>query len=102
SINTENSGGVVEGEVRNSGCDFILEVKNPQPYWANLRVTPVGSGLELTPDGDLSTSLMGYRVIPPLGSIFFRANFAVSEQSVTVLLDSTASIDEGARQITYA
>lgn len=105
-IDSQNAGGGIDGpgvvgRVYGTGCQVILEVTNTRSYWVNLRVTPVGNGLVLKPDGDLATSLMGYRVLPPLGSIRYNATFTAAGQSVMAILDGTASIDQGAREMTY-
>ena len=99
SIDDDNANGVVSGQVIGSGCSVILEVRNRRSYWVNLSITPVGNNVILTPDGDQNTSLAGYQLVPPDGSIQYRVDFNTVGQSVTAFLDVTTVTGDGAREM---
>lgn len=99
SVNAENANGAVSGHVVGSGWEAILEIKNDRSYWVNVRVDAVGRNVTLTPDGDLSTSLMGYQIIPPNGTIRYRVAFNAPGQTITALVDVTPATGDGAREM---
>ncbi len=100
SVDDTNWQGAVVAQVYGTGCNVVIEIINTRPYWVNLRLTPVGNGLQVTPEGAQSTNLFGYRVLPPLGSIRLAVTFTAPGQSITALLDGSAAIDTGAREMT--
>jgi formylglycine-generating enzyme required for sulfatase activity len=99
-VDHTNGQGAVIAQVYGTGCNVTIEITNTRPYWVNLRLTATGNGLQITPEGALSTNLMGYRVLPPQGAIRFAAMLTAPGQSVVVVLDGTAAIDTGARELT--
>lgn len=101
SINDQNTNGVVSGNVRGTGCEVILEITNDRPYWVNLTVSAVGRNVSLTPDGDFSTSLTGYQILPPSGTIRYRASFNTPGQTVTAFVDVTPASGDGARDMNF-
>jgi hypothetical protein len=100
SVDDTNWQGAVVAQVYGTGCNVVIEIINTRPYWVNLRLTPIGSGLQVTPEGALSANLFGYRVLPPLGSIRLAVTFTAPGQSIMALLDGSAAIDTGAREMT--
>ncbi|MGQ9910723.1 MAG: SUMF1/EgtB/PvdO family nonheme iron enzyme [Candidatus Flexifilum sp.] len=100
SVDDTNWQGAVVAQVYGTGCNVVIEIINTRPYWVNLRLTPVGNGLQVTPEGAQSANLFGYRVLPPLGSIRLAVTFTAPGQSIMALLDGSAAIDTGAREMT--